>query len=62
MAIEIDPVCGMEVDTATSLLSVEHEGKTYFFCSKGCLLDFRDDPDAYLPTTTESEPPASPAR
>jgi Cu+-exporting ATPase len=48
MAIEIDPVCGMNVDTATSQLSLDHEGKTYWFCSRGCLLEFRDDPEKYL--------------
>jgi YHS domain-containing protein len=48
MAIAIDPVCGMEVDTATSTLSLEHDGTTYWFCGKGCLLDFKDDPEAYL--------------
>jgi Cu+-exporting ATPase len=61
MAIEIDPVCGMEVDTTTSLLSLEHDGMTYWFCGKGCLLDFRDDPEAYLSTATEPGPPSSPA-
>jgi YHS domain-containing protein len=48
MAIEIDPVCGMEVDTTTSLLSFEHDGRTYWFCGKGCLLEFKDDPQRYL--------------
>jgi YHS domain-containing protein len=48
MAIEIDPVCGMEVDTTTSQLSLEHDGQTYWFCGKGCMLDFRDDPAAFL--------------
>ena len=48
MAIEIDPVCGMEVDTETSQLSLEHDGRTYWFCSRGCLLDFQDDPEQYL--------------
>ena len=48
MAIEIDPVCGMEVDTATSTLSHEYEGRTYWFCGKGCLLEFTDDPETYL--------------
>ena len=48
MAIAIDPVCGMEVDTATSLLSLEHDGTTYWFCGKGCLLAFRDHPDKFL--------------
>ena len=48
MAIEKDPVCGMEVDSATSQLSYEHDGTTYWFCGKGCLLEFKDDPDKYL--------------
>jgi YHS domain-containing protein len=48
MAIAIDPVCGMEVDTKTSTLSLEHEGTTYWFCGKGCLLDFKDKPEKYL--------------
>jgi YHS domain-containing protein len=48
MATEIDPVCGMTVDTATSQLSLEHDGTTYWFCSRGCLLEFRDDPEKYL--------------
>jgi Cu+-exporting ATPase len=48
MAIEIDPVCGMEVDTTTSLLSYEYDGKTYWFCGKGCLLEFKDDPETYI--------------
>jgi YHS domain-containing protein len=48
MAIEIDPVCGMEVDTTTSELKTEHNGRTFWFCGRGCLLEFRDDPDKYL--------------
>jgi YHS domain-containing protein len=48
MAIAIDPVCGMEVDRESSELSVDHDGTTYWFCGRGCLLEFTDDPDAYL--------------
>ena len=48
MAIEIDPVCGMEVDTTTSQLSLEHDGKTYWFCGKGCLLEFQRRPGRFL--------------
>jgi YHS domain-containing protein len=48
MAIAKDPVCGMDVDTTTSKLSLEHDGKTYWFCGKGCLLEFKDDPEKYL--------------
>ncbi len=46
--IAIDPVCGMKVDTSASKLSLEYKGKTYWFCGKGCLLEFRDDPEKYL--------------
>lgn len=48
MAIVKDPVCGMDVDTEKSQLSLEHEGQTYWFCGKGCMLEFKDDPDKYL--------------
>jgi Cu+-exporting ATPase len=48
MTIEKDPVCGMDVDTETSTLSWEYDGTTYWFCGKGCLLEFQDDPEMYL--------------
>jgi len=48
MPIEKDPVCGMDVDTTATDLKIEHDGTTYWFCGKGCLLEFRDDPDRYL--------------
>ena len=47
MAVAKDPVCGMEVDTSTEL-KFEYEGKTYYFCGKGCQLDFMDDPRPYF--------------
>jgi YHS domain-containing protein len=47
-AMEIDPVCGMEVDPKTAEASWEYGGVTYYFCSRGCLADFREDPDSYL--------------
>jgi Cu+-exporting ATPase len=46
--MEIDPVCGMEVDPRAAAGSHEHEGTTYYFCSLGCLEDFREDPQSYL--------------
>lgn len=47
----MDPVCGMTVDPEAARaagLSMEHDGTAYYFCGKGCLLEFRDDPDRYL--------------
>jgi Cu+-exporting ATPase len=46
--MEIDPVCGMEVDPATARWKTEHEGTTHYFCSEGCLQDFLEEPSAYL--------------
>ena len=46
-----DPVCGMTVDRDAARakgLILDHEGTEYGFCGKGCLLEFRDDPDRYL--------------
>ncbi len=46
-----DPVCGMTVDPAAARqngLLVEQAGRTYYFCGKGCMLDFGEDPQRYL--------------
>lgn len=47
MAIAIDPVCGMEVETEGATLVADHDGATYYFCGRGCLLDFKDEPERY---------------
>jgi YHS domain-containing protein len=47
----IDPVCGMAVDPEASRamgLHSTYEGTDYFFCGKGCKLEFDDDPEHYL--------------
>jgi YHS domain-containing protein len=47
----IDPVCGMTVEIEQALaagLTAEHDGVTYYFCGRGCKLDFGDDPPRYL--------------
>ncbi len=36
----IDPTCGMTVDPIAAAGTFNHEGKTYYFCSKGCLQKF----------------------
>ena len=40
----VDPVCGMQVDPATSKHVLEHEGARYAFCCGGCLKKFKADP------------------
>jgi Cu+-exporting ATPase len=46
----IDPVCGMEVAPEKSAGTVQHNGKSYLFCSKGCVQKFSADPERYLST------------
>jgi Cu+-exporting ATPase len=46
--IAIDPVCGMEVVMEGAQHTTQHEGKTYYFCARGCKLDFEDDPERIL--------------
>jgi YHS domain-containing protein len=42
-----DPVCGMKA-AANPEKSATHEGKTYYFCSTGCVTKFKADPLRYL--------------
>ncbi len=43
----IDPVCGMEVEPATAAAASIYNGKTYYFCAKGCKKAFDSDPEKY---------------
>src|SRR5438552_15281804 len=43
-----DPVCGMTVDSLTASARRVHEGKTYFFCAKGCAQAFANEPRKYV--------------
>ena len=47
MATVKDPVCGMEIDPSTAAASAEHEGTTYYFCSKSCHDSFVVEPTRY---------------
>jgi Cu+-exporting ATPase len=49
-----DPVCGMNVDPATSKHRFEHQAKTFHFCSARCREKFAADPARYL---EKKEPP-----
>src|SRR5271170_1776524 len=46
--VEKDPVCGMTVDPATAKWSRREDGRTYHFCSNGCMTKFAADPAKYL--------------
>lgn len=47
----LDPVCGMTVDPDSARakgLHSSYKGADYFFCGKGCKLEFDEDPERYL--------------
>jgi YHS domain-containing protein len=43
-----DPVCHMDITPDSAFGTSVHEDKTYYFCARGCKLDFDDDPAAVL--------------
>src|SRR3989338_8808198 len=56
-----DPVCGMSVDPARAAGEHEHQGRTYYFCSRHCLEEFRAHPQQYLGGAVVQLMPAAPA-
>ena len=46
----VDPVCGMTINPDSAAGSLEHEGTTYYFCSKHCLATFQANPAKYTPS------------
>lgn len=47
----LDPVCGMTVEPDAARakgLHSSYRGIDYFFCGRGCQLEFGDDPERYL--------------
>ena len=55
-----DPVCGMTVDPEKAAGKSTYQGKTYYFCSKGCVAKFEADPEKYLHPAAKPEPMAVP--
>ena len=48
-----DPVCHMDIDLEGAAGSSEYDGKTYYFCSGGCKVDFDADPEGVLKAEAE---------
>jgi Cu+-exporting ATPase len=55
-----DPVCGMNVNPATSRHRHVHDGETFHFCSPRCVEKFSADPERYLNPAAAPPAPASP--
>src|SRR3546814_20697779 len=50
-----DPVCGMQVDPATTPHHADHAGAHFHFCSERCRAKFVADPERYLTSRDEHE-------
>ena len=53
--METDPVCKMTVEPQQAAASVEYQGATYYFCSKGCHEEFTAHPEKYARQKSDSE-------
>jgi Cu+-exporting ATPase len=47
-----DPVCGMTVNPAKAKGRVDHQGRTYYFCSEKCVAKFTAEPSRYVRAAT----------
>ena len=62
MAIAIDPICQMDVDTDNPPGGQsEHEGTTYYFCAPGCKVAFDKEPEKYVSEAHDHEGHDEPA-
>src|SRR6266545_6390749 len=50
-----DPVCGMEIDSASAVASRDHMGQTYYFCSENCVKQFDQNPHQYAKQDSHQE-------
>jgi Cu+-exporting ATPase len=46
--VHTDPVCHMQVEEDSAAGVSEHQGKRYYFCSRGCKERFDRNPGQYL--------------
>ena len=56
----VDPVCKMHVIEGREAGKWECKGKTYYFCSTGCLEQFKSDPDLLLGFKPKPQPATQP--
>jgi len=47
-SITRDPVCGMTLREDKAPEKFEYEGRTYYFCARGCRERFEKNPERYL--------------
>jgi Cu+-exporting ATPase len=48
MEKHLDPVCHMWITAEEAVATSEYEGKTIYFCARGCKVAFDKDPEKYM--------------
>jgi Cu+-exporting ATPase len=56
IALQKDPVCGMEIEEKDAVGTSVYKGTTYYFCAESCKDKFDRDPDAFLAVKTAETP------
>jgi len=46
--MEHDPVCGMEIMEIIKAEATVYKGRTYYFCTPLCKIQFEQDPEKYI--------------
>ncbi len=49
-----DPICGMTVEPPEAAAKIDHDGRSYYFCSAGCARRFAKEPEQYVAATIDS--------
>ncbi|MGH9839679.1 MAG: YHS domain-containing protein [Blastocatellia bacterium] len=47
MAMQTDPVCGMQIDDQKASAKSQYQGTDYYFCSADCNRKFDQQPEQY---------------
>ena len=45
--MEVDPVCGKQINAHHAAADTVYEGRTYYFCSEVCKARFDQNPEQY---------------
>jgi Cu+-exporting ATPase len=48
MAMNVDPVCGMKIESSQAEAQSKYQGEDFYFCSVECKKLFDANPETYL--------------
>ena len=54
-SVAIDPICGMQVDTAAPAATAEYQGQRYYFCAPRCAEKFAANPSDVMREDTDGD-------